>query len=229
MQLRSEGRDIVRRHIEPLDALLLAETLANRLCHDLSGQVNALTAATEVLREDANPDPEVLDLACDAGAALARRLRLVRVAWGPPAAALPVEEWKGLAEGVARRGVKLDLGGVEDGAFAPAAARLSLNVLLLAAEALPGGGVIEAAGQPDRDLLVRLHGPRPGWPRGLAAMLADPDAAFAWLREASQDGAARSLQAPLTALISHTTEQRISLLLGAQSEPAPPLLVQFSA
>ena len=40
------------------------------------------------------------------------------------------------------------------------------------------GGIIEAAGQPDQDIVVRIRGPRAAWPGGLAAMLAD---AFAFL------------------------------------------------
>jgi hypothetical protein len=228
MLSRSEGWDTVRP-LEPVDALLLAQTLASRLCLDLSGQVNALTAATEVLRDDANRDPEVLDLAHAAGELLVRRLRLARAAWGPEGAPMAVAEWKRLAEGVARRGVTLRLDGVEEGEFDPHSVRLSLNVLLLAAESLPAGGVVEAVGEPRRDLLVRIHGARAAWPRGLAAMLADPEAAFAWLRDTGPEAAARSLQGPLTALISHAAGQRVSLLLGAHAEAAPPLLVELAS
>ena len=83
-----------------MDGLLLAETLAVRLCHDLSGQVNALTGCMEILREEA--DPEALALAGDAADMLARRLRLARAAWGRTGGPMSVAEWRQLAEALAR-------------------------------------------------------------------------------------------------------------------------------
>lgn len=209
-----------------MEALLLAETLAMRLCHDLAGQVNALTGAMEVLREES--DPEALALAGDAADMLARRLRLARTAWGPIGAPMSVDEWCRLAEGLRRRGVSINLHGVDPAShFSGAAARLGLNVLLLAAEALPAGGVIEAAGQPDQDMVVRIHGPRAAWPPGLAAMLADPGPAWDSLRNADPAMGSRRLQAPLTALVAQAAGLRVSLLMGPQAEAAPPLLVGF--
>lgn len=213
-----------------MDALLLAETLATRLCHDLSGELNALTGAMEVLREEPSPDPEALDLANDAGVALVRRLRLARAAWGQVAAPMAVAEWRMLAQGLPHRGVRMELGGVDDTAsFTPAAARLSLNVLLLAAEALPGGGVVDATGHPLQDMVVRIRGPRAAWPTGLAGMLADPCAAVELLRQYDTPATAtRALQAPLTALIAHAAGLRVSMLLGPNTEMAPPLLVSLA-
>ena len=211
---------------DSVDALFLAEALTTRLCHDLAGQVNALVGAVEVMRDEPTPDPEAVSLATDASDSLVRHLRLARAAWGHGGEAMGVEEWYGLVNGMPRRGVRMDLAGVaQSGWFAPAAARLSLNVLLMASECLPGGGVIEVAGQADQDLLVRIRGPRAAWPVGLPAMLADPALAVCFLREADAITAARGLQAPLTILIAHATGHRISLLFGPNSESAPPLLV----
>lgn len=212
------------------DLLFLAETLATRLCHDLSGQVNAIAGAAEELRDTSPPDRDAIDLANDAAEALVSRLRLARAAWGRLGGPMGVDEWRALAAIMPRRGVKLDLDGVAgDGFFAPAAARLGLNVLLLATEALPAGGVVEVAGQPDQDIVVRIHGPRAAWPTGLAGMIADPAAAIEVLRRADGVAAARTMQAPLTVLMAHTSGQRISLLMGPQAEAAPPLLVAFAA
>ena len=72
-----------------------------------------------------------------------------------------------------------------------------LNLLLLAAESLPGGGTIALAGSPRTATAGHHPGPRAAWPAGLLplarraarpgeAMLADP----------------RRLQAPLTALLA---------------------------
>jgi histidine phosphotransferase ChpT len=215
------------RHHDPMDGLLLAETLAVRLCHDLSGQVNALTGCMEILREEA--DPEALALAGDAADMLARRLRLARAAWGRTGGPMSVAEWRQLAEALARRNVVFALDEVDPTEhFAPAAARLTLNLLILAAESLPAGGVIEVAGQPGQDLMVRISGPRAAWPAGLAGMLADPDLAWESLRQADPTMASRALQAPLTALIAHAEGLRISMLMGPQAEAAPPLLVTLA-
>lgn len=220
----------MRRQLDTVDALFLAETLAARLCHDLSGQVNALVCAVEVMRDEPGPDPDVIGLANDAGEALVRRLRLARAAWGHAAGPMGMDEWRALVEGMPRRGVRIDLDGVAtDGFFSAAAARLTLNVMMLATESLPGGGVVQVSGDPGRDFVVQLHGPRAAWPAGLAAMILDPTEAVDSLRRADAMAAARTLQASLTALIAHASDQRISLLLGAQTESAPPLLVGLAA
>ena len=209
-----------------VDSLFLTETLASRLCHDLSGEVNAIAGAVEELRDSASPDRDAIELANDACEALVRRLRLARAAWGGLGGPMAMDEWRALVDFMPRRGVTLALDGISGaGFFAPAAARLTLNVLLLATESLPAGGVVEVIGQPERDLLVRIRGPRAAWPAGLAGMLADPAEAIDQLRRSDGVAAARSLQASLTALIAHASGQRISLLLGAQTEDAPPLLV----
>jgi histidine phosphotransferase ChpT len=211
---------------ESVDALFLAEILATRLCHDLSGQVNALVGAVEMLHEDPSPDAEVITLANDAGESLVRRLRLARAAWGRVAGPIGVEEWRALLDGAPRRGVRIDFDGLNaNGSFAPSAARLTLNVILLAIESLPAGGVIEVVGEPEQDIIVRIRGPRAGWPPGLAGMLVSPAEAVEALRRGDALAAARTLQGPLTALIAHATGQRISLLLAPQMEDAPPLLV----
>jgi len=216
----------MRRQQDAVDALVLAEILAIRLCHDLSGQVNALVGAIEELQGGVDHDPEALDLASEAGLALMHRLRLVRAAWGRGGGPMSVAECCSLIGHVSRRGIRMDLDGLDGTrSFAPSAARLTLNVLMLAAESLPGGGVVEVHGQPELDLVVRITGPRAAWPTGLAGMFADPAAAMEELRLGDPVAAARSMQAPLTALIAHATGQRISMLLGPHSEPAPPLLV----
>ena len=73
--------------------------------------------------------------------------------------------------------------------------RLVLNLLLLAADLLPQGGVLRLDGGAG-DLIARLHGPQAAWPAGLIGMLAD--AATAW----QALGNPRTLQAPLTALLA---------------------------
>jgi histidine phosphotransferase ChpT len=208
------------------DGLLLAEILATRLCHDLSGQVNTLVAAVEMLRDEPAAADEAMGLASDAGQALVRRLRLLRAAWGANCLAMRVADLRSLVHGAFGAAVHLDLDGLDpDGAFSPDAARLVLNVMLLAVESLPGGGAIALAGDPTDDVMIRISGPRAGWPPGLAGMLADPAHARVSLRNGQ--GGPRTLQAPLTAMIAHTTGLRLAVLMAAQTEAVPPLLMEI--
>ena len=219
----------MRGNDEAVDALLMAETLAARLCHDLAGTANALIGAIDELREAPDDPAEALALAQDAGDALVRRLRLVRAAWGHGAKPMDVPEWHALAEGITRRGLRLDLDGLHRGAaFSPDAARLMLNLVLLAGEALPGGGVVQLAGHPDQDVVLRITGPRAAWPAGLAAMLANPAGAVATLAAAGHAGAQHLLQATLTALVAHASGQRVSMMMGPSDSTAPPLLACLS-
>lgn len=208
------------------DGLLLAQTLATRLCHDVSGQVNAIAGALEMMNDDPAMAADATELCHDASAALVRRLRLLRAAWGVSGAALAVTELRDILVGAFGRAVRLDLDALpQAGIFPPDAARLALNVVLLAAESLPTGGVVQVTGDPEHDLLVRISGPRAAWPHGLAGMLVDPAHARGSLRNADHTASARSVQAPLTALIAHASGLRLAFLIAPTAEAAPPLLV----
>ncbi len=211
------------------DTLLLAEMLAIRLCHDLSGPLNALVGAVELLHEEPAVAEEAAGLASEAGDAMVRKLRLARAAWGGGGGGLEVEEVRCMLDGVFGRNLRLDLGGLARTVpFSPPAARLVLNVLLMAAESLPAGGVVAVSGSPGHDIVVRIQGPRAAWPAGLAGMLADPANARQRLRACEGVEAARALQAPLTALIVHASRMRMTFLLGPRVEEAPPLLVALT-
>lgn len=214
---------------EAKDALLLAEVLASRLCHDLSGQTNALVGAIEMMRDEPSAAAEALLLAADAATMLTRRMRLLRAAWGGGGAPLDVAGLRSLTDGVFGHRLRLDLSGLHGSdVFTPVAARLTLNVVLLAAESLPAGGVVEMAGDPAQDLLVTIDGPRAAWPSDLASMLSDPMAARDRLGGVDGLTAARTVQAVLTAMIAHATGLRLTFLLAGEVESAPPLLVALT-
>jgi histidine phosphotransferase ChpT len=209
------------------ESMLLAELLCSRICHDLSGLLGSLLGVLEIAREE-QADSETLALAETTAAELATRLKLLRAAWGPDGEALDLVTLGVFAASLSSaRHVQLDLGGLEPAAtFSPPAAKLMLNVLLLAAESLPGGGVVALSGSPSAHILVTLAGPRAAWPAGLATCLADAAAARAALTNA------RGLQAPLTALIARRHGFRLSLLMpaGPAGDAAlSPLLVSFSS
>ncbi len=208
------------------DSLRLAELLAIRFCHDISGPVGTLMGALDMFQEDPASGDEAIGLATDVAAGLARRLRLLRAAWGGAGPALSINDLRGLCEGLPlRHKITLDFGNLSPaGRFSPAAARLVLNVLLLATECLPGGGTILLAGNPAAEVVVRIAGPRAAWPAGFAACMADAAQAWAAL-DAGEGEASRAVQGPLTALIARNCEMRMSFLLAAGTEGAPPLLL----
>jgi len=196
-------------------ALRLAELMAARLCHDLSGPVGTLAGVLD----GAGGDPAALQLAEETAGQLSRRLRLLRAAWAADAPGLSVAELRALAAGLANRRAAVDFSGVADGAdFEPGSARVVANVLLLAGECLPGGGTVALTGAADGDLVAVISGPRATWPAGFAAMLVDEAASWAALTDA------RTMQAPLTVLLARAAGIRISLLMGAGAGP-PPLLM----
>ena len=101
--------------------------------------------------------------------------------------------------------------------FPAAAGRIILNLLLLAADSLPTGGIVTLAGTAD-DLLVRISGPAAAWPAGLALCVVDETATRAALTEAS------SLQMGITALLAHGLGVRLSLLMPPATLPQPAIL-----
>jgi len=125
------------------ETLRLAELLCARLCHDLSGPLGALIGVLEVARDE-QPDSETLALAEDTAVELAQRLKLLRAAWGHDSDDLDVARLRGFADCLSSsRRVRLDLAGLEsDAVFAPPVGRIVLNLVLLAAESLPGGGIV---------------------------------------------------------------------------------------
>ncbi len=210
------------------EQLRLAELLSARLCHDLSGSLGTLIGVLEIAREE-RPDSETLALAEEAAVELAQRLKLLRGAWGEDGDELDVDQLRGLADSLsASRRVRLDLAGLQPGAvFPPPAARVLLNVLLLAAESLPGGGIVALSGSPSQHVLVTISGPRAAWPAGLGAWLADDAAAW----DAVTVGA-RHLQGPLTVLLARGHGFRLSLLmpsgLPGDQAASPPLLLTLA-
>jgi histidine phosphotransferase ChpT len=206
--------------------LRLAELLTTRLCHDLAGPLSGLGMALG----EAPRDPEALALAHDAALALRRRLALLRAAWGEAASALDATELTDLAQGLPnahRLALVFDLrpAGAD---FTPAAGRVVLNALLLAAESLPRGGTLSLSGDPARDVVVAIAGPGAAWPVGLGALLRDPAPAWTAIAAAQGPAGVRGLQAPVTALLAEAAGVRASLLLARAAEPLPPLLLDCS-
>jgi hypothetical protein len=104
-------------------------------------------------------------------------------------------------------------------------ARLVLNVLLLAGESLPRGGVLTLSGDAKNHVVAEIVGPGAAWPERFCQCVEDAaNAEPAW---ATLDNP-RDLQGPLTAVIARTMGMRISLMTGSRAagdETPPPLLL----
>lgn len=179
--------------VAPGGTLHLADLVSARLCHDLSGLLGTLLGALEMTIEDTAKPGEALLLADEAAQELGLRLRLLRAAWGGNGADLDADGLAALAPGLSGgRRVRVDVTGLE-GEFPAPIGRTLLNLMLLGAEALPGGGVVTLEGRWPGQLSMSAEGPRLMRPGALAACLAG-----AVVPPAS----ARDLQVPLTFLVA---------------------------
>lgn len=198
----------------PADALHLAELLSARLCHELAGPAGALAGTLELAIEDR--DFELVATAHEQALLLVARLRLLRAAWGA-GEALDAAGLRGLLVALPRAArVRTELDRLDpDASFPPLAARLLLNVLLLAAESLPRGGrvVLASTGSGTE---VSLHGQPAAWPPSLATMLGED---VAW-----QQLDARGMQAPLTALMARVAGIGLMLTAGGPGDAAALLI-----
>jgi histidine phosphotransferase ChpT len=210
------------------EALRLVELFCARLCHDLAGPIGTLLGALEVLREDVPHNEEAI-LAGEAAFDLAERLKLLRAAWGPNVEKLDPARLKAMVAAVAdQRKVRLEFDTLRsDLVFAPAAARIMLNLVLLALESLPGGGTLALSGDANGSVLLTISGARAAWPAGLASWLVDEDAAW----EAVGSGE-RNLQGALIALMVRVHGFRLSVLMPVRARgdagASPPLLLELA-
>jgi histidine phosphotransferase ChpT len=195
-----------------------AELICARLCHDLASIAGTLDNVLDLAAEEAAPPSEAVALAREAAAELVARLRLLRAAWGPPEETMTVPALRTLATGLPNAWrITLDTAALEpDIDFPPEAARIVLNLLLLAQESLPMGGTVRLA-RCAGDLLIVIGGERAAWPAMLARCLAGEAAATAALLDA------RTLQAPLTALLARRAGIPLGMLIqaGPPDGPAP--------
>src|SRR5579859_5883548 len=141
----------------------LAELLCARLCHDLAGAVGAVSAGAELLAEEGPASPmaaEAVSLLADSAASMTARLRFLRLALGNASASAP-NEARALAAAFLEKGFpqgewKLDWPMGQAAAKSPDQAKLLLNLVCLAQDCLPRGGVI--AVRPGDAALVAARG-----------------------------------------------------------------------
>lgn len=126
----------------------LAEMLCARLCHDLVSPVGAISNGAEMLadEDDENFRREAIQLMSDSALEVARRLQFYRLAFGGMGGASDMIAVSKLHDVTSEffRGGKVDLGWrVSAENIDLRAAKLLLNMILIARDALVRGGNIE--------------------------------------------------------------------------------------
>lgn len=195
----------------------LAEMLAARLCHDLGGAIGTLAGTLDLVEGNGG---EMLDLARETSVALRARIRLYSVAWGGGAEPMGAAALGELLAGCsAAPRVQFAIDGLGADLVLPAAlVPVAMNAALLAAEALPTGGVVRVAGDLD-GLTVVADGRRAAWPAEVIAALAG-----ASIGEMLAAGPRRILVPLLLGQLARAG-WHADLALGADADAAPPLLL----
>ena len=127
----------------------LAELLCSRLCHDLAGAVGAVSAGAELLAEEGPASPmaaEAVSLLADSAASMTARLKFLRLALGASSSSSPAEArpltLAYLEKGYPTGEWRLDWPVDQPPPASPDHAKLLLNLICLAQDCLPRGGVI---------------------------------------------------------------------------------------
>lgn len=193
------------------DGIQLAQALCARVCHEFGGPVGSLMTA---LDPGAGGGAEAEEIARDALETLRRRVLLFRALSGgaEDLSAAGLEDCVAGSLGHGR--VRLDTAALAPGATVPGRmVPTVLAAILVAAEALPRGGAILLAGDPERDLMVTPVGPGAAWTEPVTALvspLAPPP-----------EITPRTVLAHLLAGSAAALELRLSLALAAGDGPNP--------
>lgn len=163
---------------DPID---FASLLCSRLCHDLLSPVGALNNGLELLADETDPQmrEQCMGLLGDSARTTAGKLKFFRLAFGAAGGYgedIPLHEIRAAVEGVFPAGGRLDVQWmVEADGLPKSAAKLLLNLVMIAGEALPRGGTL-AIGAEKRggvvEIAVRGEGPKITFDPAIRASLA---------------------------------------------------------
>jgi histidine phosphotransferase ChpT len=152
--------------MNPVD---LASLLCSRLCHDLMSPIGALNNGIELLADETDPEmrEKCLELLADSARASANKLKFFRLAFGAAGAfgeEIDTHEAEVALEGLFGPERRIELGWVVSSEKLPKnAAKLLLNVAMLAGDALVRGGRLDVGAERrngEVELAVRAEGPR---------------------------------------------------------------------
>jgi histidine phosphotransferase ChpT len=152
--------------MNPVD---LASLLCSRLCHDLMSPIGALNKGIELLADETDPDmrEKCLELLADSARASANKLKFFRLAFGAAGGfgeEIDTHEAEMALEGLFGPERRIELGWVvKDEKLPKGAAKLLLNLAMLAGDALVRGGRLDVGAERrsgEVELAVRAEGPR---------------------------------------------------------------------
>lgn len=147
----------------------LAALLCSRVCHDIAGPTSAMGAALSVLDDEGAADmrDDAIDLLRTGAVSIRNKLEYARVCFGAGGSRggeMTLEEIKAVAEPMFADSRPDLVFKTETGALDKTAARVLLNLIWLAVEALPRGGTatVEASASSDGGARLRVvsAGPR---------------------------------------------------------------------
>ena len=147
-------------------AVEFASLLCSRLCHDLLSPVGALNNGLELLADEDDPDmrKRVMDLLAESARVSAEKLKFFRLAFGAAggfAGEIDARDVQGAIDGVfGGPDSKVTVGWhVADPTLSKRAAKVLLNLALIAGDALVRGGRLDV-GAEGPEVVVRAEGPR---------------------------------------------------------------------
>jgi len=137
--------------LAPVGATELAASLAARLCHDIISPASAIVSGLDLLEDPSAQDmrEEAMGLIASSARKLAEMLAFIRVAYGSSATEemMDVRELEDLTKNLFKH-VRPDLEwAVTLGQLNKAAARVLLNLAMIATGALPSGGIARLGAQ----------------------------------------------------------------------------------
>ncbi|WP_336959048.1 histidine phosphotransferase family protein [Sphingobium aquiterrae] len=198
-----------------------AALLCSRLCHDLLSPVGALNNGLELMADETDPEmrQRCLDLLTDSARTSANKLKFFRLAFGSAGGygdAVPSHEVRMAIEGMFSATGRVKLGWmVADDQLPKRAAKILLNLALIAGDALVRGGQLDIGAEIRGNLVeivVRAEGPK---------LVLDPELRAALAGTLAHDGlSARTAAAWMTHMLVTGAGGEVML-----SPPGEPMLL----
>ncbi|RCK43449.1 hypothetical protein TH25_21390 [Thalassospira profundimaris] len=140
--------------------LILIELISSRICHDLVGPVGAVNAGAELMDEAGGSDDEALALMRRSGQEAQRRLQLFRLAYGRAGNSVDAATMRKTVMQAYEADGKVTLAWDGNIDMDAATARVVLNMVMMAREALPFGGEIAVSCDSGAKINVTARGKR---------------------------------------------------------------------
>ena len=133
--------------------MTVADYLCSRLCHDLVGPISAVGNGLELLAENPQLEEEAVALARRSAGRAGALVQYYRLAFGNAGnQMIRPGEAQTAAQGLFQDGrTRLEWATADGVALPPGGAKLLLNILMLAGEALPRGGKLAVSLKPEAD------------------------------------------------------------------------------